>query len=158
MNMYGDKSGWDRLFASLVYLLPFFDGIGFGGFLFQQFHLESIFGLLLGIYMTLPLQPYTGLIVFFVLLFAVVRNERVSHFIRYNTMQAILVDLVLLLFGLLLDVAKITMQGGLLVETLYNTVFLGLLAVVGYSVFQSVMGRYAEIPVISDAVNMQVRN
>lgn len=158
MNMYGDKSGWDKLFASLVYLLPLFDGIGFGVFLFQQFHLKSVLGLLLGIYRSLPLQPYTGLIVFFVLLFAVVRNDKVSHFIRYNTMQAILLDLVLLLCGLLLDLAKLGIQSSLLLETLYNTVFLGLLAAVGYSVVQSVIGRYAEIPVISNAVNMQVRN
>jgi hypothetical protein len=42
-------------------------------------------------------------------------------------------------------------------ETLANTIFLGILAAVVYSVFQSLMGKYAEIPAISDAVHMQVR-
>jgi hypothetical protein len=36
-------------------------------------------------------------------------------------------------------------------------VFLGVVAAVVYSVIQSAMGRYAEIPTISDAVYMQVR-
>ncbi|MGL4500248.1 MAG: Tic20 family protein, partial [Planktothrix sp.] len=40
---------------------------------------------------------------------------------------------------------------------LYNMIFLGLLAVFFYSVIQSLSGKYAEIPTISDAVYMQVR-
>jgi len=45
----------------------------------------------------------------------------------------------------------------LLTTTLFNTVFLGTLAAVIYSVAQSVLGRYAEIPTISEAAYSQVR-
>jgi hypothetical protein len=46
---------------------------------------------------------------------------------------------------------------GLLTQTLFNAVFLGTIVAVGYSVIQSALGRYAEIPTISEAVYMQVR-
>ena len=147
----------DRVFSSLVYLLPFFDSLMFGAFLFKQFHLEKLFVILGTIYYSLPFQPFTGLIVFFVLLFAVVRNEKIGRFIRFNTMQAILLDIILLLCGLILNVIKPIVPSLLLFETLYNTVFIGIIAAVGYAIVQSLRGRYAEIPALSDAVNMQVR-
>lgn len=147
----------DRIFSSLVYLLPFFDSLIFGAFLFKQFHLENVFVILRTIYYSLPLQPFTGLIVFFLLLFAVVRNQNISRFIRFNTMQAILIDLILMLCGLILSVLRPAIPSTLLLETLYNTVFIGVIAALGYAIVQSLRGRYAEIPTLSDAVNMQVR-
>lgn len=158
MNQPDSNSALDRLFSCLVYLLPLFDGMSFGAFLFQQFHLESVAAVLFVIYRSLPLQPFTNLILFFVFLFAIVRNQNIAHFIRFNTMQALLVDIVLLLCGLILDILSTALQGQLLLETLYNTVFLGLIAAIGYSVVQSIRGQYAEIPILSDAVRMQVRD
>ena len=157
MNQSPQAPTRDRIFAGLVYLLPFFDGLIFGTFLFKQFHLESVFAILYGIYRSLPFQPFTNLILFFVFLFAIVRNPNISHFIRFNTMQAVLLDVILLLCGLILDILGAGLQVGLVTETLYNTVFLGTIAAVGYAAFESLRGRYAEIPAISDAVNMQVR-
>lgn len=147
----------DRCLAGLMYLLPFFDGLGFSIFLVKQFHLEAVLGTLLAIYGSLPLQPYTGLIIFFVLLFAVVRNENISHFVRFNTMQAVLIDIVLLVVGLILRLMSQVIPSVFVVETFYNLVFLGLMATLIYGVVQSLRGIYAEIPAISDAVNIQVR-
>lgn len=42
-------------------------------------------------------------------------------------------------------------------QIISNTIFLGIVAAVVYSVAQSLLGRYAEIPAISDAVHLQVR-
>ena len=94
---------------------------------------------------------------YFLLLFLVVRNENISHFIRFNTMQAILLDIVLFLCQLIFGLLGGAVGDGLIVESLSNVIFLGTLAIVGYSVVQSLMGRYAEIPTLSEAVHMQVR-
>jgi hypothetical protein len=45
----------------------------------------------------------------------------------------------------------------LLIDTLSNAIFLGTIAAVVYSVVQTALGRYAEIPTLSEAVHMQVR-
>jgi uncharacterized membrane protein len=96
-------------------------------------------------------------IMFFALFFLVARNEKIHHFIRFNTMQAILLDIVIFLCSVLLRILTSIPGSGFAMETLANTIFLGILAAVVYSVFQSLMGKYAEIPTISDAVHMQVR-
>jgi uncharacterized membrane protein len=48
--------------------------------------------------------PFASLIIFFALYLGVVRNENISHFIRFNAMQAILLDIVLMLCGLVLPI------------------------------------------------------
>jgi len=100
--------------------------------------------------------PFFGLIVFFLLLFLVVRNTNISHFIRFNTMQAILLDIILIICRVILQLVG-PVFGGLVMDTLMNTIFLGIVAAVVYSVVQTIRGVYAEIPTISEAVHMQVR-
>ncbi|MBD2197238.1 MULTISPECIES: Tic20 family protein [Calothrix] len=159
MAWRGSTTVSDRIFACLPYLLPLIDGLMFGYIsLLRQFPaLQVVF---------LPLQPIIAiyaslgqigqLIVFFALFFLVVRNEKILHFIRYNTMQAILLDIIVFLCSIVLRV--VALPGiDFAIQTVASTIFLGLVAAVGYSVAQSLMGRYAEIPAISDAVYMQVR-
>ncbi|QSJ15728.1 hypothetical protein JYQ62_28610 [Nostoc sp. UHCC 0702] len=158
MTWRGSTTISDRIFACLPYLLPLIEVFAFGQFLLTQF---PPLGLLF-----LPLLPllriyygvrYAGLIIFFALWLLVVRNEKISHFIRFNTMQAILLDIVIFLFSILTDVVKLVPSSGFAIQTLSTTIFLGIVAAVAYSAIQSLLGRYAEIPAISDAVYMQVR-
>jgi uncharacterized membrane protein len=158
MTWRGSATIKDRIFACLPYLLPIIEVFAFGQFLIAQFPPLLV--------LFLPLMPllriyygvrYAGLIIFFALWLLVVRNEKISHFIRFNTMQAILLDIVIFLFSILTDVVGLIPSGGFAIQTLSTTIFIGILAAVAYSVVQSLMGRYAEIPAISDAVYMQVR-
>jgi hypothetical protein len=57
----------------------------------------------------------------------------------------------------LTDIVKLVPGSGFAMQTLYTTIFVGIVAAVVYCVAQSLMGKYAEIPAISDAVYMQVR-
>jgi hypothetical protein len=155
MTWRGTTDTKDRIFAALPYLLPLIYALLFGEVLLQQF---PVLGLIY-----VPLQPliafyfgfpFAQLIIFFVLFLAVVRNERISYFIRFNTLQALLIDILLFLIGLVLNLLP---SFGLISETLYNVVFIGTLAVCAYSIVQSILGRYAEIPSFSQAVYAQLR-
>ena len=158
MTWRGSTTVKDRIFACLPYLLPLVEGIVFGRFLFAQFPILTVILIPLSpaiaIYRGLP---FAGLIIFFALFMLVVRNEKISHFIRFNTMQAILLDIILILCSLLVNILSPVPGSNFAIETLANTIFIGLIAAVVYSVAQSLMGRYAEIPAISNAVYMQVR-
>ena len=157
MTWRGSTTVSDRIFASLPYLLPLVDGLMFGQFLFQQFPVLQLLLIPLAPLMQIYRLPFASLIIFFALYLGVVRNENISHFIRFNAMQAILLDIVLMLCGLVLPILAKSFQIAFIAETLYNMVFLGVLAAFIYAVAQSTLGRYAEIPPISDAVYMQVR-
>jgi len=159
MNWRGYTDTKDRIFSTLVYLFAIYDVLPFGDFLLREFPpLRQLLYLLISpvlwIYDSLPLS---GFIVFLILYFAVVRNPRISDFIRFNTIQTILIGILLYLLGLVFQFIFPGLGGGLLVETLSNTIFLGGLAVCFYSMVQSALGQYAEIPTISDAAYSQIR-
>ncbi|MFM7354883.1 MAG: Tic20 family protein [Microcystis aeruginosa] len=159
MTWRGSTDTKDRIFAALVYLLPLYSAFAFGIFIFQQI---PFLGAALAIVLTplaflySSLGSFGSLIVFFVLFFAVVRNPRISHFIRFNTMQAILIDILVYLLGLALGFVARGLGANLVVETLFNVVFLGAFAACVYSIIQSVIGKYADIPTISEAAYSQV--
>ncbi|NET69971.1 MAG: hypothetical protein F6K62_02645 [Sphaerospermopsis sp. SIO1G2] len=159
MSWRGSTSVPDRIFACLPYLIPLIESLRFGSSLILQFSvLETLlFPILIIGAVYESLGAFGQIAIFFALFLLVVRNERISHFIRFNTMQAILLDIVLILFSIGLRILSSAPGTGFASQTLGNTVFLGILASFSYAVFQSIMGRYAEIPAISDAVHMQVR-
>ena len=161
MNWRGTTEIKDRIFGALPYILPLIYVLPFGTYLLRQFPiLQFIYAPLGPIIQIYYGFPFAGLIIFFVLLFAVVRNENISYFIRFNTMQAILLDILLVLIRFASQILGSGLQasgGGLLVETFSNMVFIGTLAACIYGIVQSARGLYAEIPAISEAVYGQVR-
>jgi uncharacterized membrane protein len=174
MTWRGSTTPLDRTFACLPYLIPLMDAILFYG---GYFGAPGFFGQFPELKILLvPLLPFLliyqyilgflsfggmglgGLLLFLALFFLVVRNESINHFIRFNTMQSIIIGIVLSLFGIIWSyILAPIVGGGLIADTLFNVMFLGTVAVVIYAIVQSVMGRYAEIPTLSDAAYMQVR-
>jgi uncharacterized membrane protein len=91
-----------------------------------------------------------------VLFLAVVRNSRVPYLIRFNVLQAILVDILLILISLAFRVLITPLGIGFAERTLANTVFLAALLLVAFGVVQSLRGQEAEVPTLSEAVRMQL--
>jgi len=166
MTWRGSSSPTDRIFASLAYLLPVLDVVGLVGVII--FTSGSFLAPLLAL-IIVPLSPllsiYYGfggfmpLIIFFALYMLVVRNDKVAHFIRFNVMQSILIGIILSLFSIIWRyvLADILPPTNIITETLFNTVFLATIGASFYCIVQSALGRYAEIPTISEAAYTQVR-
>ena len=164
MTWRGSTMVSDRIFACLAYFLPLLNLFVLVGpaLLLTNSVLSPLIAIvmiplrpLLPIYMANEFVPF---IVFLALYILVVRNEGIPHFIRFNTLQAIFFGIVLSIVEVIWQYALSPVFGmGLLTQTLFNAVFLGMVVAVGYSVVQSALGRYAEIPTISDAVYTQVR-
>ena len=151
---------WQRVVAPLVYLLPWSDAIPFGGPLFQQYPWMQWF--------TLPVLPLAllersvpfglgGLLLFFVLFLAVVRNPNVPYFLRFNTLQALLTDIVIMVLGFAFGILLRPIAGGsLLVSTLSSTVVVAVLAILLFALVECWRGREPDLPGISQAVRMQL--
>uniref|UniRef100_A0A7S1T0E5 Protein TIC 20 n=1 Tax=Tetraselmis chuii TaxID=63592 RepID=A0A7S1T0E5_9CHLO len=84
----------DRLVAALAYLLPLMAGLRYGRFFFREFPISA--------QILVPLQPviqlyyYTplsGFIIFLGLYMGIALNRNFSRFVRFNAMQAILLDI-----------------------------------------------------------------
>lgn len=163
MAWRGEVAITDRLFGALSYLIPVAAGIGFAIPLLTQFPILGLFLVPIMPLIQLWNSPILGFILFLALYMLVVRNERINHFVRFNVMQAIMLNIVLILCSIGVSFILQPLAGGLgetgslVLETFSNTVFLGVIIVFVYGVAQSLMGKYAEIPSLSDMVYMQVR-
>ncbi len=156
----------DRALSSLTYLLPMSAVVILGTFLFRQFPpLTMVFSpfILMAVITSLRIVDFVSVrfVVWAVLFFAVVRNHRLGHFIRFNAMQAVLLDVVVSLFEVLIQIMMILFSkmsfAASLLEVLATTAFLAVMGASIYSLFYAVQGKYAQIPMISDAADFNTR-
>ncbi len=148
---------WQRLLALLAYLLPWSDGVPFGRYLFPLFPpLQWLTLPALPVLMVEQVVPFGGFLLFLALYLAVVRNQKVPYYLRFHVLQAILVDIVLVVVSLAFSVLLAPLGGGFAVRTLSNTVFMGVLVLVVFAIVECLRGRQAEIPSLSEAVRMQL--
>jgi hypothetical protein len=148
---------WQRLLAAAAYLLPWSDAIPFGRSLFGLFpFLQWLSVPALPVAMLQQMVPFGGLVLFLALYLAVVRNGQVPYPIRFNVLQAILIDIVLVVVTLAFNLLITPLGSGFALRTLSNSVFLGTLVVVLFGVVQNLRGKDADLPTISEAVRMQL--
>ncbi|MDM7959197.1 Tic20 family protein [Synechococcus sp. LTW-R] len=148
---------WQRLLALLTYLLPWSDGLPFGRSLTSLFPMLQWLSLpALPLVLVEQAIPFGGFILFLVLFLGVVRNPRVPYFIRFNALQAILLDIILIVLSLAFNLLLAPLGGNFAVRTLANTIFLGMLVLVLFGIIQCLRGKEADIPSLSEAVRMQL--
>lgn len=149
----------ERSLGALIYLFPLVYSLPFGIVLLNQFPwLFQFLAPLVALYGITNSLPFASLLIFFGLWFAVVRNEKISYFLRFNAMQAILLNIVQILFSLIMGIlAPAFGAQSLISETLTNTIFMGSIVASLFCIVRSFQGQYAELPGLSDAASSQVR-
>ena len=149
----------DRSFSALIYLFPLVYSLPFGIILLSQFPwLAPFFSPLIALYGVTNSLPFASLIIFFGLWFAVVRNDNVSYYLRFNAMQAILLNILQILFSLIMGILVPAFGAqSLMSETLNNTIFMGSVVACFFCIVRSIQGEYAELPALSDAASSQIR-
>ncbi len=156
---------WHRGLGLVMYLLPWSHALMFS---------RPFFGLglvppPLQVALILPALPVNwisgllplglgSLLLFLVLFLAVVRNPRVPYFLRFNALQAILVDILLMVagYGMAIFGCRPGSGGGFTCDTFSNTLFLGSLLLVLFAAVECFRGREPEVPSLSDAVRLQL--
>jgi Chloroplast import apparatus Tic20-like len=157
----------DRVYASLPYILPISASVILGSSLFSQVpFLLEIYSPFIWIYRNLlmfPLVPFLGIngeFVIFILLFTLVlRNPQINRFVRFNVIQAFLLEIILFIEQILVQILGLGLggleSGSYLLTVLVNTTFMGIAIACSYAIVRSAMGVYSEIPGISAAALIQ---
>ncbi|XP_066319418.1 protein TIC 20-v, chloroplastic-like [Miscanthus floridulus] len=150
----------DRLVAAVAYLYPFLDGTHHGRFLLAQFpFFRAVLRPLAPAARIFHSSPLTPFLLFLTLYFAVVRNQQsFSRFVRFNAMQAVVLD-VLLIFPDLLAQSFAPPSGGVgfeVFQSMESTVFLFLLVSLVYGGGACLLGKTPRLPIVADAAERQV--
>jgi len=155
----------DRLGAILPYWLPLLEGLqNFGQQILPDypFSLMSLYKrTLMPLVIFYVTHPALAFIVFFILYYLFVRARSPipdRPFIRFNVLQSILLFLINSLLGATFRALPIEFRMSLYGLMLCNTLFWFVLSTIVYAVIKSIEGKYARIPVISQAVKIQIDN
>ncbi len=169
----------DRLYSTLPYLLPMAGVIsvmvygqnlmlfGFADFLVKQFsplayalipflYINKLLSIRIIDFISIRLVAWICVFIF------VVRNYKVNHFVRFNAMQALLLDIVISLVEVIVQLLQEIIGGfaffPFVLQIISSVTFLGVTTAFIYSVFECIRGKYADqIPLISDVVYSQIR-
>nr|YP_009628746.1 hypothetical protein [Balbiania investiens]QBX88529.1 hypothetical protein [Balbiania investiens] len=155
----------DRCGSILPYWLPLLEGLqNFGQqilpdypFSLMNLYKKTLMPLVI-FYVT---HPALAFMTFFILYYLFVRAKSPipdRPFIRFNVLQSILLFLINSLLGATFRALPIEFRMSLYGLMLCNTLFWFVLSTIIYSVVRSIQGKYAKIPVISQAVRIQIDN
>ncbi|KAA8490527.1 Tic20 family protein [Porphyridium purpureum] len=160
MQMWGRGGGKpgpiDRVLGTLPYLVPLLDSLVYGKYVFEKVPYSTVvLGPLVPLLEVYRGTPFLAFGIFLALFILVVRNQNVPRFIRFNTQQAILLDILTIIPNLFNGLGS--RAPAVIVEGVNNTVFYGLVACVIYATISNLQGEYPDkIPGISDSVSQQI--
>eukprot|EP00798_Chlamydomonas_sp_ICE-L_P023941 gene23941-9509_t len=149
----------DRAIASVVYLLPFFNSLVYGRFLMYMYPaVRSAMSPIMPIIQAYNSIPFGSLVVFFGIYLGIVNNKSMSRFARFNGMQAILLDICLVLPRLVETIFTPPTAGWGLKAYVNSQSFIWIFISfwVVFGIFNCIIGVYPRIPFIADAADPQV--
>ncbi|CAK9145457.1 unnamed protein product [Ilex paraguariensis] len=149
----------DRLISAVAYFLPFFNGLQYGRFLFAQYPSLAVpLQPIMPIFSLYRSIPYASFVSFFALYLGVVRNPIFSRYVRFNALQAVVLD-VLLVVPLLIQRIFNPGRGGLgfkLMVMGHNALFVFVVLCFVYSLVCTILGKTPYLPFVAEAAGRQL--
>tara|TARA_Y100001968_G_scaffold311163_1_gene332934 strand:+ start:13268 stop:13729 length:462 start_codon:yes stop_codon:yes gene_type:complete len=146
-----------RLIALLIYMLPWSDSLDFGRYLFIDFPFLRFIAIpALPLIIIQQALPFGGLILFLLLFLLIIRNPKMSYFLRFNSLQSILINIIIILINYTFQLIIEPLGNGLLIRTLSSTVIVGVLSIIIFCIYECLNGREPDLPIISEAVKIQL--
>nr|QKY65057.1 chloroplast protein import component Tic20-II [Passiflora contracta] len=156
---YNPTPATDRLISAASYILPFFNSLQYGRFLFTKYPslallLDPLIPLL-NLYRSIP---YASFIAFFALYLGVVKNPIFSQYVRFNAMQAVTLDVLLVLPMFFAQIFQPGRSGlGFKIFAWgHNLVFLFSCLCFVYASVSSILGKTPYLPFVGDAAGRQL--
>lgn len=146
-----------RVVAAFMYMIPWIDAVGLGREIYHKFpsfiYLYFMTGPFVWIYYSSQFAP---LLIFFLMFLAIVKNNKLSHFVRFNCMQAIMLDIVVMLFTILHSYFPAELKWSWVLSVFDQYSWVASMGTVLYCVLFTLIGRYPDLPYVSEAVYIQV--
>ncbi len=138
-------------------MLPWADAIKYGNELFVNYPISQVL-IIPAIPITMLEQtiPIGNFLLLLILFLGLARNPKAPYFIRFNTMQALLINLILLIIDNL-TILFVQLSGpSILIEIFGKLIFIMTLTTVIFTSIRCLQGIEPDLPGISNAAKMQI--
>ena len=146
-----------RILGILLYLIPWADGLAFGNHLYIKYPLTQIIQIpAIPIIIIERSIPFGNLLLFLAIFIGLVRNSKISYFLRFNALQSLLINIGIIIINFIFQIFFNPFSNSLIIRTFSSTLLISLFSMITYCIWSCAQGNEPEIPGISQATKMQL--
>ena len=147
----------ERILGILLYLIPWADCLKFGNHLFTKYPFTQIIQIpAIPIIIIERLIPFGNFLLFLLIFIGLVRNSKVSYFLRFNALQSLLINIGIIIVSFIFDILFNPFGNSLIIRTFSSTVLISLFSIITYCVWSCTQGNEPNLPGISQATKIQL--
>ncbi len=146
-----------KILGVLLYMIPWADCLTFGNHLYIKYPFIQIIQIpAIPIILIERSIPFGNLLLFLAIFIGLVRNTKISYFLRFNALQSLLINIGIIIVNFIFEIIFSPFLNSLIIRTLSSTLLFSLFAVIVYCVWSCTQGNEPDLPIISEATKMQL--
>jgi len=146
-----------RILGALLYMIPWSDSLTFGSHLYIKYPFTQIIQVpAIPIILIERSIPFGGLLLFLAIFLGLIRNSKVSYFLRFNALQSLLINIGIIIVSFIFEIIFSPFLNTLIIRTFSSTLLISLFSMIVYCVWSCTQGNEPNLPGISEATKMQL--
>ena len=146
-----------KILGIILYMIPWSDSLGFGNHLFIKYPFTQIIQIpAFPIILIERSIPFGNLLLFLAIFIGIVRNNKVSYFLRFNALQSLLINIGIIIISYVFEILFSSFYASLVIRTLSSTLLISIFSMIIYCVWSCTQGNEPDLPWISQATKMQL--
>ena len=146
-----------KILGVLLYMIPWTDSLTFGNHLYIKYPFIQIIQIpAIPIILIERSIPFGSFLLFLGIFLGLVRNTKVSYFLRFNALQSLIINIGIIIVSFILEIIFSPFANSLIVRTISSTLLISLFSVIVYCVWSCTQGNEPDLPGISQATKMQL--
>ena len=146
-----------KILGILLYLIPWTDCLMFGNHLYIKYPFTQIIQIpAIPIIIIERSLPFGNLLLFLAVFIGIVRNNKLSYFLRFNALQSLLINIGIIIINFIFQIFFSPFESSLIIRTFSSTLLISLFSMITYCVWSCTQGNEPNLPGISEATKMQL--
>ena len=146
-----------KILGVLLYMIPWADCLTFGNHLYIKYPFIQIIQIpAIPIIIIERSIPFGNLLLFLAIFIGIVRNSKVSYFLRFNALQSLLMNIGIIIISFIFQVFFSPFENSLIIRTFSTTLLISLFSIITYCIWSCIQGNEPNMPGISEATKMQL--
>tara|TARA_B100000579_G_C22616679_1_gene749904 strand:- start:247 stop:711 length:465 start_codon:yes stop_codon:yes gene_type:complete len=146
-----------KILGVLLYMIPWSDSIGFGNHLYLKYPVTQILQVpAIPIILLERSIPFGNLFLFLAIFLGLVRNNKISYFLRFNALQSLLINIGIIIISFIFKTIFNPFSNSLIIRTFSSTLLISIFLVIIYCSWSCIKGNEPKLPGISQATEMQL--
>ena len=146
-----------KILGIILYMIPWADCLTFGNHLYIKYPFTQIIQIpAIPIIIIERSMPFGNLLLFLAIFIGIVRNNKVSYFLRFNALQSLLINIGIIIISFIFQIFFSPFGNSLIIRTFSSTLLIGLFSMISFCVWSCIQGNEPNLPGISQATKMQL--